>query len=271
MIVSSAALAVEVIPEAGGKIAALRHGEREWLLAQANGRPAPPPRYGASFTAGPLWGWDEMLPTIDPCGDLPDHGEVWALPWTCAWGDGRLTCAVQGRARPYRLARSLEVREAAVVLDYELTATERMPVLWAAHPQFALDPGGTAVLLPAGAGELVDVSDGARVGPGALEKPLRLLPAGTGRKLYAEPDARLGEVTLVDRGGSWLRMTWDPDRLPYLGIWIDHGAYAHRPVVAIEPTNGYYDSLERATALGRAAEVAPGRPLRWRLRVQAGP
>jgi galactose mutarotase-like enzyme len=269
MIVASAAVAVEVVPEAGGKIAALRHREREWLLAPVDGRPAPP-RYGAAFTAGPLWGWDEMLPTIEPCGDLPDHGEVWAFPWTSVCRDGRLSCAVEGRARPYRLVRSLEVREATVVLEYRLTATERLDVLWAAHPQFVLDPAGTAVLLPPGTGELVDVSDGSRVSPAALEDPLGLVPAGAGRKLYADPDARIGTVRLVDRGGSSLSMTWDPDRLPYLGIWIDHGAHAHRPVIAIEPANGYYDSLERATALGRAAEVAPGRPLRWGLTVEAG-
>ncbi|MEA2127518.1 MAG: hypothetical protein QOJ85_409 [Solirubrobacteraceae bacterium] len=268
MILQTAEIHVEIVPDAGGKLAALRHrpSGREWLLAPPGGRPAPAP-YGSSFTDAPLWGWDEMLPTIEACWDLPDHGEVWALPWTGEWRDGGLRCAVEGRARPYRLVRDVAVAGATVTLAYELSATETMPVLWAAHPQFVLD--ATAVVLPDG--ELMDVADGSRVAGAELLDPLRVVGAGAGRKLYADPEARVGSVALVDRAGPSLRLTWDPRQLPYLGIWVDRGVFAPRPVVVIEPASAYYDSLERAVGLGRAAQVAPGRPLRWHLTVEVGP
>jgi galactose mutarotase-like enzyme len=263
---------VEVVPEFGGKIAALCHLEsgREWLLAPPT-PVAAPPRYGSTFTEAPLWGWDEMLPTIDASGDLPDHGEVWALAWNAeALDDHRLRCWVDGRALPYRLVRDLELSSSSVTLDYELSAARPFPVLWAAHPQFVLDPDGTQLRLPAAAGELLDVDGGARVATAALVDPLEAVVAGRGRKLYVDPDARAGTATLADRRGPWLRLTWDPHELPYLGIWIDHGAYASRPVIAIEPSSGYYDSLERAVTLGRAAVVGPHHTLRWRLHVELG-
>jgi galactose mutarotase-like enzyme len=263
-----------VVPQAGAKIASLEHlpSGREWLLSPGRRRP-PPPRYGAGFTSVPLWGWDEMLPTIDPCGDLPDHGEVWALPWSVEDdGDGRLRCAVSGRRLAYRIVRDIAVRGNRIRLHYELSASTPMAILWAAHPQFTLEDG-TRLALPAAVRRLVDVTGGEETRdeqPAALEQPLSTVAPGAGRKLYADPRTTVGTVSLEDRAGPWLRMTWDPEQLPYLGVWIDHGAFAPRPVVAIEPANGYYDSLERAIRLRRAAQVTPERPLRWSLELELG-
>ena len=63
-------------------------------------------------------------------------------------------------------------------------------------------------------------------------------------------------------------MSWDTETIPYLGIWVDHGLASREPVVAIEPTTGYYDSLERADRDGRVAVVSPDRPLRFTLMVE---
>jgi hypothetical protein len=265
---------VTVLPHVGAKIASIEHlpSRRQWLLQPARRWPGRP-RYGSSFTSAPLWGWDEMAPTIDACGGLPDHGEVWALPWSAErLGDGRLRCTVRGRRLAFRLVRDLAVHDATVDLSYRLSADAPTPILWAAHPQFALNHD-TRLVLPAALQRLIDVSGGEQVPAeraDALEQPLRTVARGSGRKLYADPGTAVGAARLQDRAGPWLALTWDPQQLPYLGVWIDHCALAPRPVVAIEPSNGYYDSLERAVRLGRAAEVTPARPLRWSLRLKLG-
>src|SRR5581483_1530299 len=88
----SEALRVVIVPELGAKIVSLfdKLAAYEWLVA-----PMRPPRaveYGAIFVEQDMSGWDEMMPTIDACAYpvpgayanryLPDHGEVWSLPWT---------------------------------------------------------------------------------------------------------------------------------------------------------------------------------------------
>ncbi len=51
--------------------------------------------------------------------------------------------------------------------------------------------------------------------------------------------------------------------LPYLGIWFDRGAYSREPVIALEPSTGYYDSLATAVELGRVPRLEVGVPFEW--------
>src|SRR5712691_10448817 len=79
-------------PVVGAKIVSIfdKKANHEWLLPPAN-RPFQAVSYGASFVEQDMSGWDEMFPTIEPCAypvpgpfegaKLPDHGEVWSLPW----------------------------------------------------------------------------------------------------------------------------------------------------------------------------------------------
>ena len=279
-------LEVVVLPRRGAKIASLRHRPRgrEWL-EQPAGDLAHPPSYGSAFTDADMFGWDEMLPTIDaspyPDGEyrgvpLPDHGEVWTLPWETRIAGEILLCSTAGQALPYRVTRTMRVQDARLQLEYELCATGTAPLwlLWAAHPQFAVDTGRTRVVLPADVHQLLSVWPSIEPEPVEWPRPdlesTRGMPAGAGRKLYALPDAKIGTAGLVDPDGTWLRLTWDPALVPYLGIWLDNGAYARHPVIALEPATGFYDDLARAASTQRTTRVHPERPLRWSLEVSLG-
>src|SRR5260370_41003121 len=65
-------------PERGGRITSLRLDGEE-LLDQGIGVDQPT-AYG--FVEGGAFGWDEMVPNLEPTETLPDHGEAWRLPWT---------------------------------------------------------------------------------------------------------------------------------------------------------------------------------------------
>jgi galactose mutarotase-like enzyme len=279
-------LEVVVLPRRGAKIASLRHRalRREWL-EQPAGDLDHPPAYGSAFADADMFGWDEMLPTIDassyPDGEhrgvpLPDHGEVWALPWETRPAGETLVCSTGGRALPYRVTRTMRVQDARLQLEYELSATGTAPLwlLWAAHPQFAADTRSTRIVLPADVRQLLNVWPSLE--PERVEWPSPELestpglPGGAGRKFYALPDAKIGSAGLIDADGSWLRLTWDPALVPYLGIWVDNGAYARHPVIALEPATGFYDDLARAVSNHRVPQVHPQRPLRWSLEVSLG-
>jgi galactose mutarotase-like enzyme len=296
------ALRAVVVPHLGAKLVSLvdKRVQLEWLVGPGD-RPLKKVSYGAPFEKQDMSGWDEMFPTIVACeypapGEnsgrpLPDHGEVWTLPWRLEnAGPDRLSLSVEGRALPYRLTRTLSFGAPnELVMQYELEnrSQEAMPYVWAAHPQFVcgdeaevrLPSGVTEVCntLPAGWGwgepetrfawpEYLG-TDGQpirinRTGPASLEQA---------RKFFVLPETRIGWATLMRRPSKdWLRLDWDPNSVPYFGLWVDEGALNHETVVALEPTTGFYDSLALAWKKGEVTAVAPDSTTSWRLRVRVG-
>lgn len=283
---------VVIVPDLGGKIASLydKTHEHEWF--------APPLRepkrthYGDVFIEQDMSGWVETLPSMDACTvmqtDFPDHGEVWSVPWMVELGSGQINLAVEGTARPYRLTRAASLVAAdELELHYRLRNTGEgpLPYLYTAHPQFAAG-ANTRLQLPPEVTQVVNVVEndptwGAagklHPWPGtksAATPPLdRLRPVetGSGRKFTLLPDQRAQWAGLVEPDlGVSLRMSWSPADLPYLGLWFDEGQYHPQPVVAIEPSSGYYDSLARAVANNRVSLLEPGAGKSWKIRVRLG-
>ena len=296
----SETIRIVVVPRMGAKLVSLldKRTGVEWL-AGPGGRPFRPAAYGATFDQQDMSGWDEMFPTITACPypapgayagvPLPDHGEVWAVPWINLDGED-LTLAVEGRALPYRLTRRLSLSGPTTLrFDFHLLnlGAEPMPYIWAAHPQFACGTEAQ-VVLPSAVTQVYNVlteewgwgafnanlpwptaqrADGARlqldaIGPPTLKRA---------RKFYLLPDQPVGAATLVHRpAGDWLRMAWDAAQVPYLGLWVDEGALNAASVAAPEPATGFYDSLALAWQNQRVAVVQPDAEVTWWLTVQLG-
>lgn len=291
-----------VVPEIGGKIVSLfdKRNQVEWLVGPGS-RPLQPVPYGASFVEQDMSGWDEMFPTIVACDypglgensgtPLPDHGEVWALPWRVEAGtEEQLMLAVAGKALPYRLKRTLTyARPDTLQLDYQLdnSGSETMPYIWAAHPQFACGQAAE-IVLPRPVNRVCNTIP-AEWGWGAPEteyawpesidpqgNPVRLDEVGPAtrqqaRKFFVLPDVRIGSMALVRKPSQrWLRMAWSPSSVPYFGIWIDEGALSHTSVATPEPTTGFYDSLETAWEKKEVTTIGPGKTHSWTVSVQLG-
>lgn len=292
-----------VVPDLGAKLASLfdRRSQVEWL-ADPGPRPVKRVDYGAVFTDQDLSGWDEMFPTITACKYpapgknlgtwLPDHGEVWTLPWKREPSpQGSLKLSVEGAALPYRLTRTLYFSaQDRLQMEYEAEnlGEERMPYLWAAHPQFACGDEAE-IRLPEQVTCVCNTLGELSWGWGAPETrfdwPLALRPDGetvridrTGlaslkqaRKFFVLPDTRAGWAGLVRcPEGDWLRIDWDPQKVPYLGVWIDEGAISHMTAAAPEPMTGFYDSLALAWEKKEITVLEPGEIHRWSLTVRTG-
>jgi len=288
-----------VVPQVGAKIVSLldkRNGV-EWLAAPGD-RSLRPIAYGADFEKQDMSGWDEMFPTISAClhpgpgahhaAALPDHGEVWALPWAVDETGAQLRLSVEGQALPYRLTRTMRFTAPdTLVLDYRLDNLhdDPLPYIWAAHPQFACGAGGEIhlpqevtrvcnVLPPSyGWGEPETEYDW----PHALRAEGRLYhmpsvhaPTQTAaRKFYILPHQHIAGAGVVHRNESnAIRLAWDPAAVPYFGLWVDEGALNHQSVVTPEPTTGFYDSLERAWQKQQVLVLDAGATTAWALTVQ---
>ncbi len=291
-----------IVPELGAKLVSLfdKRNRLEWLVGSGN-RPFRRVPYGATFTDQDMSGWDEMFPTISACsypgpGDrqgapLPDHGEVWALPWSLDMASaGRVTLSVEGQALPYRLTRTAEFSAADTLqLHYQLVnlGSHDMPYIWAAHPQFTCGLEAEAVFpvqvsevcntIPAlwGWGEpetrfdwpLATAIDGTETRLDRIGPPSR----HQARKFFVLPDVQVSWAGLIRQPSrDWLRLEWNPIHVPYFGLWIDEGALNHESVAALEPTTGFYDSLVVAWDKQRVAMIEPGGTHEWTLSARVG-
>jgi hypothetical protein len=109
-----------------------------------------------AFSDGDASGWDECLPSVAECqmqteagnASIPDHGDLWRVPWQVLNSDRGLSypsrCLLfpAAPAHPLHDPGRIGRRLAAAVL-YSLTnmGAYRVPWAWSAHPLFAIDAG----------------------------------------------------------------------------------------------------------------------------------
>ncbi len=75
-----------VLPELGGRLWELHHKPSDFQFLWHHPRIAPRPvPFGSNYDNHWFGGWDELFPNDAPCTvegeELPDHGEVWSIPW----------------------------------------------------------------------------------------------------------------------------------------------------------------------------------------------
>lgn len=277
---------VVIIPALGGKITSLEIAGREWLWrdpAQAPRAMADGAPYGATGNGG---GFDECFPTVAPCAlpsdtpgfsslALPDHGELWSRPASLTLetrDDG--TCATTewlGTRMPYRFTRTVIARSGGVEMRYRIAneGAHAIPFIWCAHPLFPLTKQ-TRLVIPDGTRARVwSQRDIALGSPGTeLRWPRAVVggkfvdlsrPYAVARsyacKLFLEPS--MGQAAIEEEGAR-LEVTFDTTRVPFLGVWIDKGAWSLLRrgravrVLGLEPGIGAPDSLNEAIRTWRS-------------------
>ena len=286
-------LKLVVLPQLGAKIASLLYKPQNFeVFFQPTDGIFRLSRHGANFAEYDTAGADEMYPTIDAClypypgysGRLPDHGDLWSIPWQIAATGETLTASTRGRSLPYKFRRGITLDGSRVRLDYEAVNTGQAALygLWAFHGLAACDET-TRIILPA-ADRVVNVHDSLRLGPAGSEhsfplttgrdgKPCRMdtiMPksAQSTEKLYVKGAVRRGQAALTLNKNRLLYTLYFPKTIvPYLGIWINQGGFKNEYNCALEPATGYYDSLEVAQRLGTLPPIAPGAALAWYLTI----
>ena len=266
-----------VVPHRGAKIASLVDPAGIERLAQPRVPLPPSAQPGDRFVGGDMCGWDECAPAVLPgrvvvdSGEVvvPDHGELWTADWSVTSTDRGVVAETHRPSQDYWFRRTVEPAERGFRLDYRVHAGQRaVAMCWVAHPQFTA-PAGSVVQLP-GARGAVDVLD-----PGRPRSPwpaagvvVDAVPPGGCAKVYAAPEQAVAEARLTTPARGPLVLTWDPEAVPYCGVWVDRGAYSREDVVAIEPATGFADGLAEAVESGRILTVPAGEEASWWLDIR---
>jgi len=292
---------VVIVPELGGKIISLVRvaSGRDYLISLPTRTDFRRPSFGGIFVDYNNVGFDECIPTIAACTypdgsfagtQLPDHGDVWSLPWQHEVSGTSLLLSVEGRSLPYVLSKRLSLEGSVLKIEYELQnqSAAAFHYLWSAHPLLNTEPGAT-ILLPLDSGTLlIDSSKGGRLGskgesctwPMATQKDgkpddLRLMKSrgDASDKLYT-PRLDEGYCGLhYPSTNESIVFKFDVASAPYVGMWICHGGSGpfdpKEPyTIALEPCNGRPDSLLEAIAHGENASLLPRERKQWGLRLE---
>lgn len=260
-------------PHRGAKITSLRGPDGTEWLAQAEAQPqlCGEVRTGVEFTSAEMAGWDECAPTIDACvlGDgttMRDHGDLWDVAWAELPGREGIVTQASGRDWPYLLTRTVRIVDAVVRVDYEVRSQDSVtrPFLYATHPQFVAPPG-SRVHLPGVENMLLTTEHPARR---VVWRPdLVDLAPGRCAKWWPAEAADLTQASLERPDGATLTMRTSGHPLRWIGVWADHAVYAREPVIALEPSTGWFDNAARAVADEHVLKLDPGEVARWWLEV----
>ncbi|MDD7593357.1 MAG: hypothetical protein PUJ57_03880 [Peptoniphilaceae bacterium] len=272
-------LIVTIYPEIGFKIASIVYKPKEFeALARPLGietvsdermlyqRAYP----GAPFSHYDLSGIDDCIPTIDACnvsdlGHFADHGDAWSRAWN-VFEEDRTMRSVKAYFRlsaiPLYFERHIHIEGHSIFLKYRVLneSVQARPFLWALHDLCRYEPDAVlswpepATLMNAHGDEAFDFD---------LHR-MDDVPVDGAYKFYLTEPLSQGAASITyPTEGVRLSLYWDPKVIPYLGGWVNTGGSAGPKTIALEPTNGYYDSLARAIANQKVGQVGPGKEQTW--------
>lgn len=278
VILENRELRVVVLPEAGGKIFSLVHKRSDTELLWHHPR-IPPQRvpYGAPFDNTFPGGWDELFPTAEACTfrgeQVPDHGELWSLPWTCNSvptdnGSVCLYTSILSPLFPIRFERwlRLEADLPYLRIRYRVTNLSAQPqdLIWGIHPLLAISPDHR-LDLPA-CKMLVDHASSRDLGvPGqSYDWPHLPTPQGHNdmRYLPAVTATSFAGHYATQSTGNWFALTdtkkeiglalvYPAEVFKALWLWQSYGGWRDLYHIAVEPWVGYPVCLKDAVRAGR--------------------
>lgn len=261
---------VRVMPDLGARISSLVNLKtgREWMWQPPGPLNLLRNDFGDPFGYGPLVGLDECLPTISPCSwhgiSLPDHGEVWTLPWQLDEGEfeqGCIRTTVETPLTSLSFERSLSLDNNALIFDYRLenSSDDKREFLWSLHPLLKLREGDQIELTEEVDSVLVEstkgvlgltkgsVVDWPNPVPGVVLKRMDLGgtsgTSGSYIKLFAKLSHNGYAAITSAQQREGLVFEFNAQENPVLGIWISRGGWNGYEHFALEPTNLPFDSL----------------------------
>lgn len=167
--IESKEIKAQFLPEIGGKMCSLIYKPQDLeLLIQKSNEKYKMQNYDGRYVDGECSGFDDMFPSIDECYyetfpwkgiKIPDHGELWSIPWTYKIIDREIIFTSFGIRFPYKFERIVKfTNSGALQFKYNITNLSNFDIdfMWAAHPMYYLK-NETNLILPEGVKNIVSV------------------------------------------------------------------------------------------------------------------
>ncbi|MCG8571473.1 MAG: DUF5107 domain-containing protein [Spirochaetes bacterium] len=227
-----------------------------------------------------------MFPSIDgsfyPDGiwagtPIPDHGEVWGLPWKCDVHCQEIQFSVHGVRFPYQIIKKITLNGWILNLNYQFInhSDYTFHFIWALHALLNGDAEDTIIHFPQEVKNIINVDNQssylgqwgeiydypiAHLANGSELDLSRLEPkkAKNHEKYYVPHPLTNGSCSIeYQKSRERLIYHFPVDKVPYLGIWKNHGWLKNDYNFALEPCTGLYDDLYLAHKMKKSAFIPP--------------
>jgi galactose mutarotase-like enzyme len=296
LIIDNDVMKLVILPERGSKIVSIIYKPLQYeLLYQSEESSYRRKNYGDPFESQDSSGFDEMFPSISTClyehfpwkgTEIPDHGEVWSIPWEYLVNGESLRLWVYGVRFPYKLEKTVKLSANSVEIEYRLSnrSVFDFHCLWAAHPLFRIEKG-MEIIVPAGMERIINSVSGNRLPNYGRSYDYPIICSDEGdrfdlRKILEHDDAgyqkyyfakRVSEGWFIlyhHRKKLWIKLSFSPDQVPYLGIWLNEGGWEGQHNIAPEPATGAMDRPDVADRWGMGSVLKGKEQKEWNLRIE---
>lgn len=265
-------LTATFLPSQGGKLCSLKTADGRELLAQNDSSIYKELTLDGDYINSECSGFDDMLPTIDPCEiELPnsivrkyhDHGEVCRIPWNAEVVADKLILNTKSPQNDYIFQKVISIsNDGAIRIDYTLeNLTDfELPFIYAAH-----------LMLKAYDDAMIDIPDiyNNKVqlvfsSENNISKPGKAVPKnripdilhsknfsadGDSYKYYLLEPVTSGFCSYKSQDIEF-RLEFDKEILKYLGVWVNNGSFRGIHNIAFEPCTAPLDDPITATRKG---------------------
>jgi len=280
------------LPDFGGKIVSLYHKKKDFELLFQNPagefRKAKP---GNDFSTFEACGFDDAFPNIDAetvkIGDnyvnYFDHGEIWTASFEWQEKQGGILLSYHSPYFHYKYEKFFTLSGKILRVDYTIRneGNIEFPCFWTCHCLVRYEKD-MRLIFPRGTNSVINVFDSDILGhagtvyrfpkdyiDGDREYDFTGVPdadSNTALKYYCCEPSREGRCGYIyPSEGIKAVIEYDPQKLPYLGFWITTGGYRGDMNCALEPSNGFYDSITTAGKNGKCPSLGPGEEMRFSL------
>ncbi|MFA9462692.1 MAG: hypothetical protein ACERKN_00210 [Velocimicrobium sp.] len=290
VVMENSRLKITIIPESGSKIQSIYDKclKKEYLI-QNPAKTFIKSDYGSYFGDGDVSGFDEIFPSIESCyypswpwkgNVVPDHGEVWALPWEYEMENDTIKMSVHGVRFPYIMEKGIVFdQENSLKISYKVRNCSDFDFYfsWAPHILFDCEKD-TTIVLPKSVSQIISTcSVENKLGgfgsihswpttkiKGDIYDISKIYPkyAGKCEKYYAMGQVKEGCCSL-DSNKNTITLSYPVEQVPYLGVW--EGILNNNYVVALEPCTGDLDFLDTAFQWKRVSILHGNSEYKWHL------
>lgn len=287
------------LPQQGAKLCSLKclNDEKEFVY-QGKTKEYRLAEYGVGYLDGECAGVDEMFPNIDEFfydeepwkgTHLPDHGEMWALPWHMEYQPDKIIFSNYGVKLPYQLIKQISWENCNTLnIKYKVLNLSpfRMDYIWAAHMMLTGETGAYFIFPEGCSKAYTTMSDSGTIGRygDTFYYPIVKKKDGTkyDMSLYRGESANdyqkfyFAEALPKDKGwgsihypdGYRLTIEFPTDRVPYLGAIQAEGGELDLRCMFLEPCTGAFDRPDLAKMHSMNSALNPYEEHEWYLKIR---
>lgn len=288
-------LSIVVIPEIGGKIASIFRKDKSFeLLFQNKEEVYKIPQIYASFEQFDAAGFDDAFPTIDKSNvvingrnvEYPDHGEIWSAKFNYKINNEKIILEYKSRILHYNYKKIIYLQGDRVIVEYTIEnyGQTEFPCIWAMHCLINCEKH-MQLLFPEGTDKVINVHESKYLGQVSKIHSYPVTKDISGNSMHldkildssADNEEKyyvLGEVSNGKCGAYYpskdvtYNVYFEKDKLPYVGFWVTEGGFRGDYNCAMEPTNGFYDSIDTASKENKILILKPGETLEFKIEIE---